>query len=112
WDERTSVVTPDEDIFYLVALLRSALDNGEETQSLEYLTDQNHRILEFCVQEGIDIKQYLPHYTSEAEWAGHFGAKWDKFRRNKMQFDPKHILATGQGIFKPGLIPQPRAAAW
>ncbi|KAL3592905.1 hypothetical protein D5086_011545 [Populus alba] len=45
WDQRSSVVTPDEDVFYLVALLRSALDNGEETQSLEYLTDQNPPVI-------------------------------------------------------------------
>lgn len=36
-------MTPDEDVFYLVALLRSALDNGEETQSLEYLITLHKR---------------------------------------------------------------------
>ncbi|KAK4746267.1 hypothetical protein SAY87_012579 [Trapa incisa] len=95
WDGRTSAVTPEEDVFYLVALLRTALYNGEETQSLDYLIDQNGRILQFCAEEGIEVKQYLPHYTSEGEWAAHFGAKWDKFRRNKMLFDTNHILGTG-----------------
>lgn len=105
-------MTPDEDVFYLVALLRSALDSGEETQSVDYLTDQNRRILGFCAEEGIEVKQYLPHYTSEAEWAAHFGAKWDKFRHNKVLFDPKHILATGQRIFEPTrLVSHPHAAS-
>jgi cytokinin dehydrogenase len=94
-------VTPDEDVFYLVALLRSALDNGEETQSLEYLTNQNHKILRFCDDAGIKVKQYLPHYTTQEEWMDHFGDKWDQFFRRKMEFDPRHILATGQRIFNP-----------
>ncbi|KAL2521086.1 Cytokinin dehydrogenase 5 [Forsythia ovata] len=47
WDNKSSTVTPEEDIFYLVAFLRSALDNGTETQTLEYLRNQNRQILRF-----------------------------------------------------------------
>jgi len=101
WDNKTSVVTPDEDVFYLVALLRSALENGEETQSLQYLIDQNQKILKFCKERKIAMKQYLPYYTTQHEWKDHFGDRWDQFYKMKMQFDPKHILATGQRIFKP-----------
>ncbi|OMO91825.1 hypothetical protein CCACVL1_07013 [Corchorus capsularis] len=43
-------------------------DNGEEPQSLEYLSNQNRRILRFCDNVGIDVKQYLPHYTTQEEW--------------------------------------------
>lgn len=103
WDDRTSAVTPNEEVFYLVGLLRSALDNGEETQTLEYLTNQNRRILKFCEEEKIAMKQYLPHYTTQEEWMDHFGNKWDRFYKMKMKFDPKHILATGQRIFNPTL---------
>ncbi|CAA0843422.1 Cytokinin dehydrogenase 5 [Striga hermonthica] len=105
WDERTSVVTPDEDVFYLVALLRSALDNGEETQTLEYLSNQNRQILRFCEEAGIKVKQYLPHYTTQEEWKNHFGEKWALFSKRKDEFDPRHILATGQRIFTPNLNP-------
>lgn len=104
WDERSSVVTPDEEVFYLVALLRSALDNAEETQTLEYLSNQNRQILRFCDDSGIKIKQYLPHYTTQQEWMDHFGDKWSKIYHRKIEFDPKHILATGQRIFKPNFI--------
>lgn len=110
WDERSSVVTPDEEVFYLVALLRSALDNGDETQTLEYISDQNRRILRFCDHAGIDVKQYLPHYTTQQQWKDHFAHKWPLFYRRKMEFDPRHILATGQRIFKP--IPNPNSASW
>lgn len=88
-------------MFYLVALLRTALENGEETQTLEYLTSQNRKILNFCKQAKIGVKQYLPHYTTQQEWIDHFGDKWDRFYKMKMQFDPKHILSTGQRIFGP-----------
>lgn len=101
WDERSSVVTPDEEVFYLVALLRSALDNGEETQTLEYLSNQNRQILRFCDDAGIKIKQYLPHYNTQKQWMDHFGYKWPMIYQRKMEFDPKHILATGQRIFQP-----------
>lgn len=101
WDQRSSVVTPDEDIFYLVALLRSALDTGDETHTLEHLTNQNRQILKFCDDAGIKVKQYLPHYTTQEEWMDHFGDKWGQFYQWKMDFDPRHILATGQRIFSP-----------
>ncbi|GAV60399.1 FAD_binding_4 domain-containing protein/Cytokin-bind domain-containing protein [Cephalotus follicularis] len=104
WDNRSSVVTPDEDVFYLVAFLRSALDTGDETQTLEYLTNQNSQILRFCDKAGIEMKQYLPHYNTREEWVDHFGDKWSQFYQRKMEFDPKYILATGQRIFRPSFI--------
>lgn len=106
WDDRSSVVTPDEEVFYLVAFLRSALsDSDDPTQSLEYLSQQNQKILEFCDEVGIEMKQYLPHHPSRTEWARHFGPKWARFVRRKAQFDPKFILGTGQGIFQPSSSP-------
>ncbi|XP_071925945.1 cytokinin dehydrogenase 5-like [Coffea arabica] len=110
WDEKTSAVTPEEDVFYLVALLRSALDNGDETQTLDYLSDQNRRILRFCGDAGINVKQYLPHYTTQQQWRDHFGHKWAQFYQRKLEFDPRHILATGQRIFKPSC--NPTSASW
>lgn len=96
-------MTPDEEVFYLVALLRSALDNGEEIQTLKYLSDQNRQILRFCEDARMKIKQYLPHYKTQKQWIDHFGDKWSRFYQHKMEFDPKHILATGQHIFEPNL---------
>ncbi|KAF5199002.1 Cytokinin dehydrogenase [Thalictrum thalictroides] len=104
WDQKSSVVIPDEDTFYLVALLRSALDFGEETQTLDHLSNQNHQILKFCNETGIKVKQYLPNYNTQEEWKNHFGDKWNLFLNRKMAFDPKHILATGQQIFQPSFI--------
>ncbi|KAK9165425.1 hypothetical protein Scep_000616 [Stephania cephalantha] len=99
WDQRSSVVTPDEDVFYLVALLRSATEEGPHT--LDNLRDQNRRILHFCEESGIKVKRYLPDHSTQDEWKGHFGEKWEAFKQMKMKFDPSHILAVGQRIFQP-----------
>jgi cytokinin dehydrogenase len=97
WDSRMSAVTPNEDIFYLVAFLRSAIPSS--TNHLDNLIDQNQKILSFCQQAGIGAKQYLPHHTTEDDWKTHFGEKWDKFVQRKTVYDPTAILAPGQRIF-------------
>lgn len=102
WDERSSVVTPSEEVFYLVAFLRTAVpDSSDPSQRLDYLARQNDQILDFCKRSGIEIKQYLPNYATRHEWEQHFGDKWERFLRRKAEFDPKRILGTGQGIFQP-----------
>ncbi|KAI3868513.1 hypothetical protein MKX03_035686 [Papaver bracteatum] len=102
WDDQSSVVTPNEDIFFLVLnrLLRSALDSGEETQKLDYLKDQNRQILKFCDESGIRVKRYLPGYKTQEEWKEHFGDRWGQFLKRKNEFDLMRILSTGQHIFK------------
>ncbi|XP_020171889.1 cytokinin dehydrogenase 5 [Aegilops tauschii subsp. strangulata] len=100
WDPRSSVVTPDEEVFYLVAFLRSALPGAP--QSLEALARQNREILDFCAEAGIGARQYLPNHKSQPEWEAHFGEeRWARFAGLKAQFDPRAMLATGQGIFPP-----------
>ncbi|GLJ46756.1 hypothetical protein SUGI_0986060 [Cryptomeria japonica] len=101
WDDKMSAVTPEEDIFYLVGLLRSALRSERRggPNSEEFLRDQNERILDFCNREGMGVKQYLPQYSTESEWKKHFGGKWNRFSEWKATYDPSAILAPGQRIF-------------
>ncbi|CAL4973759.1 unnamed protein product [Urochloa decumbens] len=102
WDPRSSVVTPDEEVFYLVAFLRSALPGAPESLSTEALARQNQLILDFCAEAGIGAKQYLPNHKAQDDWIEHFGAaRWERFARLKAEYDPRAILATGQGIFPP-----------
>ncbi|GLJ49865.1 hypothetical protein SUGI_1059630 [Cryptomeria japonica] len=96
WDDRMSAVTPDEDIFYLVALLQSAVS----THNLEYLLEQNERILSFCEKAGMGAKQYLSAHNTQDKWKKHFGFKWNKFVENKRKYDPHTILSPGQRIFR------------
>ncbi|XP_047306777.1 cytokinin dehydrogenase 7 [Impatiens glandulifera] len=102
WDDRTSVVIPsddDDEIFYLVALLRFSQPYPEGPR-LEEVLDENREIVNCCIENGYDFKQYLPHYESEMEWKRHFGINgWERFVKLKEKFDPKAILAPGQKIF-------------
>lgn len=100
WDNKTSAVTPDDEIFYLVGLLRSALPSSAGSDhNLDLLIDQNNQILRFCREQGLGEKQYMPHYTTEADWKHHFGSRWEKFVERKAIYDPNAILAPGQRIF-------------
>ncbi|GLT79087.1 hypothetical protein SLA2020_505930 [Shorea laevis] len=94
WDDMMSAVIPYEDVFYTVGFLRaSGFDNWE------VFDDQNSEILKFCDEARIEVKQYLPHYTTKEDWMKHFGPKWKTFVERKSMFDPKSILSPGQGIF-------------
>ncbi|KAI4335292.1 hypothetical protein L6164_013953 [Bauhinia variegata] len=94
WDDRMSAVTPDEDVFYNVAFLHtSGFDQLKAFQA------QNQEVLQFCEDAGIKYKQYLPQDKTKQEWKEYFGPKWKTFQERKAEFDPKHILAPGQGIF-------------
>ncbi|XP_010547318.2 PREDICTED: cytokinin dehydrogenase 6-like [Tarenaya hassleriana] len=99
WDNRSSVVIPEEDIFYLVAFLSSAVSPSEENGGLEQILSQNKKILEFCEAYQLGVKQYLPHYTTREEWQTHFGSQWEVIVKRKLAYDPLAILAPGQSIF-------------
>ncbi|KAE8676110.1 hypothetical protein F3Y22_tig00111633pilonHSYRG00096 [Hibiscus syriacus] len=96
WDDRTSVVLPEGEIFYIVALLRFVPSGS----SVEKLVAQNHETVKWCNKEGLDFKLYLPHYYSKEDWKRHFGNQWSRFVERKCSFDPMAILAPGHRIFK------------
>ncbi|CAM0910211.1 unnamed protein product [Alopecurus aequalis] len=95
WDDRMTTVTPDEDVFYAVGLLRSAVAAGD----LERLERENEAVLDFCDRAGKGCKQYLPHHASQEGWRRHFGAKWGRVAELKATYDPRAILSPGQGVF-------------
>ncbi|KAK6927224.1 FAD linked oxidase, N-terminal [Dillenia turbinata] len=98
WDDRTSVVLPEGEIFYLVALLRSS-PPYPRGPAVEELVAQNHQIIQCCTENGFDFKPYLPHYKTQEDWKLHFGNQWPRFKERKTCFDPMAILAPGQRIF-------------
>ncbi|CAN6201284.1 unnamed protein product [Urochloa humidicola] len=99
WDDRMTAATPEDedDVFYAVGLLRSAVAAGE----LERMERENAAVLELCDREGIGCKQYLPHHASPEGWRRHFGEKWGRVAALKRKYDPRRILSPGQGIFFP-----------
>ncbi|KAJ0266530.1 Cytokinin dehydrogenase 7 [Hirschfeldia incana] len=102
WDDRTSVVLPEGEIFYIVALLRF-VPPGAKVSSVDKLVAQNQEIVQWCVKNGIDFKLYLPHYKSREEWIRHFGNRWSRFVERKTMFDPMAILSPGQKVFNRAL---------
>ncbi|CAL0323675.1 unnamed protein product [Lupinus luteus] len=104
WDNRHSVVVPDSNIFYIVALLRF-IPPPPKGPSSELLVAQNHAIIQLCYNKGFDFKLYLPHYQSQENWMRHYGDKWSRFVERKANFDPLAILAPGQRFFS--IIPPP-----
>uniref|UniRef100_A0A0E0LCV2 cytokinin dehydrogenase n=1 Tax=Oryza punctata TaxID=4537 RepID=A0A0E0LCV2_ORYPU len=108
WDDRMTAVTPDEDVFYAVGLLRSAVAGGSDVEQLER---ENAAVLELCdLAGGIGCRQYLPHHASRDGWRRHFGAKWGRVAELKARYDPRAILSPGQGIFPPPLSPAAAAS--
>ncbi|GJN16775.1 hypothetical protein PR202_gb03796 [Eleusine coracana subsp. coracana] len=104
WDKRTSVVIPDEEIFYLVGFLSSAPALSGHG-SVEHAMNLNNQIVEFCEEADIGMKQYLAPYTTQQQWKAHFGARWETFERRKHTYDPLAILAPGQRIFPKASLP-------
>jgi cytokinin dehydrogenase len=100
WNNRTSLVTPDEDVFYLVAFLSSAMPSSTGRDGLEHILIQNKRILDFCATAQLGMKQYLPQYNTREEWQAHFGSQWEIFVQRKSAYDPLATLAPGQRIFQ------------
>ncbi|XP_071721082.1 cytokinin dehydrogenase 6-like [Rutidosis leptorrhynchoides] len=104
WNNRTSAVLPKEDIFYLVAFLSQANPLSTGKDGLQRLLNQNKRVLNFCKEAQLGVKQYLPHYATRDEWRAHFGQRWETFQQRKSAYDPLAILAPGQRIFQKGLL--------
>ncbi|XP_068472631.1 cytokinin dehydrogenase 9-like [Phaseolus vulgaris] len=100
WNSKTSLVTPEEDVFYLVAFLSSAVPNCTGANSLEHIVSQNKRIIEFYTSAQLKVKQYLPHYSTQEEWQAHFGSQWEVFVERKKAYDPLALLAPGHRIFQ------------
>ncbi|KAF7830418.1 cytokinin dehydrogenase 7 [Senna tora] len=104
WDGRTSVVLPESEIFYIVALLRFNPE-APKGPAPESLVAQNQEIIQSCCIRGFDFKLYLPHYKSQEDWKRHFGNQWTTFLDRKKSYDPFFILAPGHKIFSRN--PQP-----
>lgn len=100
WRKGTSVVTPEEDVMYLIAFLSSAMPSSTGKDGVEYILNKNKKILNFCRKAHIGMKQYLPHYTTQEDWKSHFGFQWETFNRRKSTYDPLAILAPGHRIFR------------
>ncbi|MCO5560362.1 hypothetical protein L7F22_013975 [Adiantum nelumboides] len=104
WDERTSAVIPEEEVFYLVALLRFNLPSSRGP-TVQRLVEENDEIVRMAKAANIHVKYYLPHFSRQADWQDHFAYKWAHFRHLKSKWDPQAILSPGLSIFTPPTLP-------
>ncbi|KAK2443442.1 cytokinin dehydrogenase [Trifolium repens] len=100
WNSKTSLVTLEEDVFYLVAFLSSAVPSSTGANSLENIQAQNKRILDFCTSAQLNVKQYLPHYSTQQEWQDHFGSDGRNWWKGKQPMTHWHCLPLAIGSFK------------
>ncbi|KAH7298348.1 hypothetical protein KP509_25G038700 [Ceratopteris richardii] len=98
WNGRASIITPEEDIFYLVSILRSNFPPPLGPPAIKLLIE-NENLLETLKSKHISFKVYMPNFKSKEDCTPHFGARWKKFIALKESYDPLHILAPGQSIF-------------
>lgn len=98
WNARASVMIPEDDIFYLVSLLRSNFPPPKGPKA-ETLVQENEEILGLLASANIPFKVYMPHFKSPQDCQFHFGSHWQHFVSLKQEFDPLAILAPGQCIF-------------
>jgi FAD/FMN-containing dehydrogenase len=88
---------PDSPVVFLLALLRavSPPDDAETQRLIAVNRSQYDQAV------GVGGTHYpvgaVP--LTPADWRAHFGDQWPAFRAAKRRYDPRHVLAPGQGIF-------------
>ncbi|RAL53848.1 hypothetical protein DM860_004319 [Cuscuta australis] len=101
WDNKTSLVFPDEDIFYLTSFLPRANLSSNGTDGLDFMFKQRQKILDFCESAGIGEKQYFPFYETPEEYKSkHYSEEqWKLLSQRKLMYDTSCTLAPGHNIF-------------
>jgi cytokinin dehydrogenase len=89
---------PDSPVVWLLAVLRAVSPPNEaETQRLVALNR---------VQYDQAVAVGGTHYPvgaiplTKADWRTRYGREWASFRSAKRRYDPRNVLAPGQGIFE------------
>jgi FAD/FMN-containing dehydrogenase len=94
---RPFIARPDEDIAYVFGVYRVTPD----AQVAADMVAHNRTLFEQARDVG--GKKYpvdaIP--STPADWPEHFGDQWPAFVARKRRYDPRHVLAPGQGIFEP-----------
>lgn len=87
---------PPEDVVFPFNLVRfSSADPARAAQ----LVNQNRAIYDRVRAGGGVLYPVSAFPLAPADWQKHFGDLWPAFHLAKQQFDPRHGLAPGQGIY-------------
>ena len=91
------VQTPDEEICYLLGILRTA--PPDDRTVLDAQVAANRALFEQARELGGTHYPIGALPFSPADWRQHFGKAWPRFLRQKARYDPRQVLTPGQGIF-------------
>jgi cytokinin dehydrogenase len=88
---------PNSPVVFLLALLRAVSPPSEE--ETKRLTAVNRAQYDQAVAVGGTHYPVGAIPLTQADWQTHYGDHWQAFRQAKHRYDPRHVLAPGQGIF-------------
>jgi cytokinin dehydrogenase len=92
---------PDEPVIFLFAVLRTAAPDLGGALGAEAMLAGNRTLFEQAREAG--GYQYpvgsIP--MTQGDWRQHFGQQWPFLAAARRRYDPRGILAPGQGIFAP-----------
>jgi FAD/FMN-containing dehydrogenase len=103
--KRPFSIMPASDIVYLFDLLRFA---PPDAISARDLVARNRALYDRARPLGAKRYPISAVHFRFPDWADHFGSVFERFSAAKAEFDPRHILGSGQGIF-PGPRPSEEA---
>ncbi|MFI6657657.1 FAD-binding protein [Streptomyces sp. NPDC050523] len=89
--------TPDDPVPYLFAVLRTT--PPEDTATVDRLLAANRSAYEAAAAVGGTQYPVGSIPFTRADWHTHFGSAWPRLAAAKRMYDPRGILAPGQGIF-------------
>jgi cytokinin dehydrogenase len=94
---RRFVQTPDEEICYLLSILRTAPPDDRTVVDAQVAA--NRALFEQARALGGTHYPIGSIPLTPADWRQHFGADWPRFQHQKARYDPRQVLTPGQGIF-------------
>jgi FAD/FMN-containing dehydrogenase len=88
---------PDDPVPYLLAVLRTT--DPSDTATVDRLLAANHAAYEKVAAAGGTQYPVGSIPFSHADWRRQYGPLWGEFAAAKRRYDPRDLLAPGQGIF-------------
>ncbi|MCT2585861.1 FAD-binding protein [Actinophytocola gossypii] len=92
------VTVPDSEVIFLLAILR-AVDPPNEAD-VQRLLGVNRDLYDQVRAVGGTHYPVGAIPLTPADWRAHYGDRYPRFALAKATYDPRHVLAPGQGIFE------------
>ncbi|MEU4363732.1 FAD-binding protein [Promicromonospora sp. NPDC023987] len=96
---RPQVVVPEGPVFFLLALLR-AVSPPDDAEAERLIAENDAQYARVRAVGGTGYPVNALH-LSPADWREHYADRWPAVRSAKARYDPRRVLAPGQGIFEP-----------